>query len=86
MSLFLVLRFPYLVNTLKGILMLLPQGKAFEALKNRLECSSLLMGLGDSNPTVFEQEEDIDKFVQVFMHENEGMFPKAYRDFLAKLA
>lgn len=39
-------RFPYLISTLKGIMMLLPQGKAFDSLKNRLECSSILIGIG----------------------------------------
>jgi hypothetical protein len=27
-------------------MMLLPQGKAFDSLKNRLECSSILVGIG----------------------------------------
>lgn len=35
-------KYPYLIYSLKGMLMLLPQGKAFESLKNRLECSSLI--------------------------------------------
>ena len=39
-------RFPYLISCLKGIMMLLPQGRAFDSLKNRLECSSILVGIG----------------------------------------
>ena len=35
-------RYPDLVETFRGIMMLLPQGKAFDSLRNRLECSCLL--------------------------------------------
>ena len=78
-----------MINALKGILMLLPQGKAFDALKNRLECSSLLMGLGQQD---FEQgfdqrepDENIEKYVEVFLAENRKLFSKSYTQFLEKI-
>lgn len=42
-------RFPELVQSLKSMLMLLPQGKAFDSLKNRLECSEILAGIGEDS-------------------------------------
>lgn len=42
-------KYPHLIHALKGMLMLLPQGKAFESLKNRLECSSLVFDARQDN-------------------------------------
>lgn len=43
------LRYRELVMTFKGMLMLLPQGKAFDSLKNRLECCSLVFDITQAN-------------------------------------
>lgn len=77
-----------MISSLKGILMLLPQGKAFDALKNRLECSNLLVGISAQVREEKKEgleDEDVDKYVQIFMHENEDMFPKEYRNFLEQI-
>lgn len=80
-------RFPALIKTLKGILMLLPQGKAFDSLKNRLECSQLLVDTEEVpqelNKTENAKSEALaEKLTQVFIQENEDSFPEGYRELL----
>ena len=70
-------RFPFLIHSLKGMLMLLPQGKAFESLKNRLECSSLVFDSRherkEGSMTVMA-DPSLKKFVSMVLAESPALF------------
>ena len=63
-------KFPYLIKTLYAILLLLPQGQAFDALTTRLRCLEIIFSLDDE-----EEEED---FISSF-NEN-GSFEENKKD------
>ena len=64
-------KFPYLIKTLYAILLLLPQGQAFDALTTRLRCLEIIFSLDDEE----EEEED---FISSF-NEN-GSFEENKKD------
>jgi hypothetical protein len=67
-------KYPYLVHTLKGILMLLPQGKAFDSLKNRLECSSLVFDAKQQEDSPVESAGDPTKYITTIVAESPSLF------------
>ena len=69
-------KYPHLINSLKGILMLLPQGKAFDYLKNRLECSALIFDstLEKVKP-VQDTKTDCGKYLSMVIEANMHLFP-----------
>ena len=68
--------------------MLLPQGRAFEALKNRLECAELLkdVKVDGNQPTVSqksaEQAKRVETMVKIFVHQNGDIFGDDTEDLL----
>ena len=60
----------YLVRTLYGILMLLPQGQAFNVLSNRMSNVQTLFGIenGFDNIKVKDNQEEINKFIDIFLN------------------
>ena len=83
-------KFPYLITSLKGIMMLLPQGKAFDSLKNRLECSSILKDIVTHN----DQDEkkkiadgkdmsdaQVEELLELFKNENRNKFGEEWEYF-----
>jgi vacuole morphology and inheritance protein 14 len=67
-------RYPYLIHSLKGIIMLLPQGKAFDSLKNRLECSSLIFDAKNDKPVQLPDMPGLDKLVLMVYEQNSALF------------
>jgi Vacuolar protein 14 C-terminal Fig4p binding len=65
---------PHLINALKGMIMLLPQGKAFDSLKNRLECSSLVFECKEAPAIKNDIDADISKYVTLVLEENGNLF------------
>lgn len=65
---------PHLINSLKGMIMLLPQGKAFDSLKNRLECSSLVFECKQAPEMPKEDSPDLAKYVTMVFEENTNLF------------
>lgn len=75
-------KYPHLILAIKGIIMLLPQGKAHDSLRSRLECSSLhhpatdtatqtLASVGTISP---QKEEEPDKYLHMVVEQNLGLF------------
>jgi len=60
----------YLVKTLYGILMLLPQGKAYQALAKRMKSIEMLMQIDNEMVSKENKEEidmdEIDYFIKIF--------------------
>lgn len=69
-------KYPYLIHSLKGLIMLLPQGKAFDSLKNRLECSSLVFDAKQDKSVELPDMKNLDKFVTKVYEENVTLFAK----------
>lgn len=67
-------KYPYLIDSLKGILMLLPQGKAFDSLKSRLECSSLVFDSKNHQDSPVENKMDLNSFVNLIIKECPELF------------
>ena len=70
-------KYPHLIYSLKGMLMLLPQGKAFESLKNRLECSSLVFDARQDKPegsSTMKSDANIKKYVSMVVNESPALF------------
>lgn len=58
--------FPYLVKSLYGLLMILPQGNAYTTLKERLNCvTSMHLALGSQSKQP-EKIEDVEKYLNQF--------------------
>ena len=70
-------RYPHLIHTLKGMLMLLPQGKAFDSLKNRLECSSLIFDSKQADDKPVQDAIEPAKFVAMIVAESPSLFSSA---------
>ena len=51
-------KFTYLIKTLYAILLLLPQGQAFDSLNTRLRCLEIIHNLDDSEDEKEEEEEN----------------------------
>lgn len=68
------MKYPSLINTLKGMLMLLPQGKAFDSLKNRLECASLVLGPEPGNETPEPPIESPNVFITKILDQSPDLF------------
>ena len=60
----------YLVRTLYGILMLLPQGQAFNVLSNRMSNVQTLFGIenGFDNIKETDNQEEVNKFIDIFLN------------------
>ena len=60
----------YLIRTLYGILMLLPQGQAFNVLSNRMSNVQTLFEIENGFDNIKEEnnKEDIDKFIEIFLN------------------
>ena len=54
-------KFAYLIKTLYAILLLLPQGQAFDSLNTRLRCLEIIHNLDDNEDEEEEEEEDEDE-------------------------
>ena len=54
-------KFTYLIKTLYAILLLLPQGQAFDSLNTRLRCLEIIHNLDDSEDEDEEEEEEEEK-------------------------
>ena len=71
--------------------MLLPQGRAFEALKNRLECAELLKDVKVEGNKPVEGEKSaervkrVEKMVKLFVHQNEDIFGDDTDDLLREI-
>ena len=52
-------KFAYLIKTLYAILLLLPQGKAFDSLNTRLRCLEIIHNLDDSEDEEEDEEEEV---------------------------
>ena len=76
-------KYPKLIDSLKGILMLLPQGKAFESLKSRLECSSLVFDSSSHQDSPVENKMDLNAFVNMIIKECPELFSAHDLDKLA---
>ena len=59
----------YLVRTLYGILMLLPQGRAYEALSNRLSSIETLLEIENDYGSLKQEttSEDVKKYITIFL-------------------
>ena len=75
-------KYPHLILAIKGIIMLLPQGKAHDSLRSRLECSSLHhpaidtatqtpASVGTVSP---QKEEEPEKYLHMVVEQNLGLF------------
>lgn len=60
----------YLIRTLYGILMLLPQGQAFNVLSNRMSNVQTLFEIENGLDNIKEEEnkEEINKFIEIFLN------------------
>jgi len=60
----------YLIRTLYGILMLLPQGQAFNVLSNRMSNVQTLFEIENGPDNIKEEEnkEEINKFIEIFLN------------------
>ena len=60
----------YLIRTLYGILMLLPQGQAFNVLSNRMSNVQTLFEIENGFDNIKEEnnKEEIDKFIEIFLN------------------
>ena len=60
----------YLIRTLYGILMLLPQGQAFNVLSNRMSNVQTLFEIENGFDNIKEDsnKEEIDKFIEIFLN------------------
>jgi Vacuolar protein 14 C-terminal Fig4p binding len=67
-------KYPKLIDSLKGILMLLPQGKAFDSLKSRLECSTLVFDSNSQQDSPVENKMDLNTFVNMIIKECPELF------------
>jgi hypothetical protein len=67
-------KYPKLIDSLKGILMLLPQGKAFDSLKSRLECSSLVFDSNTHQDSPIENKMDLNSFLNMIIKECPELF------------
>lgn len=77
-------KYPHLIHALKGMLMLLPQGKAFESLKNRLECSSLVFDARQEkseevSPTM-KSEGKLQSYISMVVKESPALFSSIDKD------
>ena len=59
------------------MLMLLPQGKAFDSLKNRLECSSLIFDSKQAEDKPFQDILEPAKFIAMIVAESPSIFSTA---------
>lgn len=75
-------KYPHLIHSLKGMLMLLPQGKAFESLKNRLECSSLVFDAKENNSESMTAGSDpsLKKYITLVVSESPALFASIDKD------
>lgn len=74
-------KYPYLIHSLKGMLMLLPQGKAFESLKNRLECSSLVFDARQEKAEVQHRADpQLKEKIAMVVNENAALFSAIDRE------
>ena len=69
-------KYPHLIYSLKGMLMLLPQGKAFESLKNRLECSSLVFDVRQDKieESSLKPDANLKKYLVMIVSESPSLF------------
>lgn len=66
--------------------MILPQGKAFDSLKNRLDCANLLFIPSEKGDEIKEKKlPDTEKYINMFVEQNRELVPASYKEFLGMI-